>query len=80
MTLTFQEMLTHSSRGYKSLPSPDDIKQFQFVMGKSASAIFNAHTGLPSRSSPVSEEKFFDYAIDGTVEVVLVLVMMMMMT
>jgi hypothetical protein len=76
-------MLTHSNQVYKSLPSPEDIKQFQFVMGRSASAIFNASTGLPSRSSPVCifcclhfkssfsstffEEKFQGIAINQTV-------------
>ncbi|KAH3870089.1 hypothetical protein DPMN_033269 [Dreissena polymorpha] len=65
-----QEMLTKNSqkchsRTYKSLPSPDDIKQFQFVMGRSTSAVFNSSTGLPSRSSPAPLKKrsstHFDY-------------------
>ncbi|XP_052813505.1 atos homolog protein A-like isoform X2 [Mya arenaria] len=59
------EMLRPSSKPYKSLPSPDDIKQFHFTMGRSTSAIFNSSTGLPSRSSPAPVKKKsstrFDY-------------------
>ncbi|KAL4216463.1 hypothetical protein ACF0H5_024187 [Mactra antiquata] len=59
------EILTHRSHAYKSLPSPDDVKNFHFVMGRSASAIFNTTTGLPSRSSPAPMKKNsstrFDY-------------------
>ncbi|KAL3885027.1 hypothetical protein ACJMK2_025126 [Sinanodonta woodiana] len=57
--------LDSKPRHLKTLPSTDDIHNFQLHMERSASIMFNAQTGLPTRSSPAPIKKkssdHFDY-------------------
>ncbi|KAK3592363.1 hypothetical protein CHS0354_000982 [Potamilus streckersoni] len=57
--------LDSKPRHLKTLPSTDDMHNFQLYMERSASIMFNAQTGLPTRSSPAPIKKksssHFDY-------------------